>query len=257
MSGAEIAGKAGLLRSLHRGQAPLVLPNAWDAASARLVEAAGFPVVATGSAAVAASLGFDDHEKAPAGEMLAAARRICEAVSAPVTIDVEAGYGLEPQALAESLITVGAAGCNLEDTDHASEGPLDAGRQAARIAALREAALAAGADLVVNARIDVFIGEWGESAGRLDEAVRRGRLYLEAGADCVYPIWLVDESVIEALVAELDAPVNVLYRPGAPSLARLAELGVRRISFGPGIHRVAETATKAALAKIAAGSEPY
>jgi 2-methylisocitrate lyase-like PEP mutase family enzyme len=257
MSGGEIAARAGLLRSLHRGATPLVLPNAWDAASARLVEAAGFPAVATGSAAVAASLGFDDHEKAPAGEMLAAARRISEAVSVPVTVDVEAGYGLEPHELAKRLIEAGAAGCNLEDTDHASEGPLDAAVQAGRIAALREAALASGADLVVNARIDVFIGEWGEPAGRVDEAIRRGRLYLEAGADCVYPIWLVDEGVIEALVAELDAPVNVLYRPGAPSLARLTELGVRRISFGPGIHRVAEAATAAALAKIAAGGEPY
>jgi 2-methylisocitrate lyase-like PEP mutase family enzyme len=213
--------------------------------------------VATGSAAVAATLGFDDHEAAPAHEMLAAAARICAAVAVPASVDVEAGYGLEPAALAARLLAAGAAGCNLEDTDHPTGGPRDAAGQAARIAALLDAARADGVDLVVNARVDVFIGEWGEPEGRLEEALRRARLYLEAGAACVYPIWLIDEPTIGTIVRELAAPVNVLYRPGAPSLARLAELGVARISFGPGIHRHAEEATRAALQRIAAGEEPY
>jgi 2-methylisocitrate lyase-like PEP mutase family enzyme len=245
------AGTA-LLRDLHHRDAPLVLPNAWDAASARLVEAAGFPAVATGSAAVAASLGYEDNERAPVDEMLAAAERICRAVSVPVTIDVEAGYGLAPAELAGRLVSAGAAGCNLEDTDHGAGGLVDADLQATRIAGLREAA-----DLVVNARVDVFIREWGEPEARLDEAVRRARLYVDAGADCVYPIWLADDGVIAQLVDRVGAPVNVLYRPGAPSLRRLAELGVRRISLGPGLHRATEAATRSLLERMAAGDDPY
>jgi 2-methylisocitrate lyase-like PEP mutase family enzyme len=241
-----------LLRELHHGEAPLVLPNAWDAASARLVEAAGFPAVATGSAAVAASLGYEDNEQAPIDEMLAAAERICRAVSVPVTVDVEAGYGLAPAELAGRLVAAGAAGCNLEDTDHGAGGLVDAELQATRIAALRDAA-----DLVVNARVDVFIREWGEPDARLDEAVRRARLYVDAGADCVYPIWLVEEDAIAQLVARAGTPVNVLYRPGAPSLRRLGELGVRRISLGPGLHRATEAATRALLERMAAGDDPY
>jgi 2-methylisocitrate lyase-like PEP mutase family enzyme len=238
------------LRRLHHGQAPLVLPNAWDAASARLVEAAGFPAVATGSAGVAASLGYEDNERAPVEEMLAAAGRISRAVSVPVTVDAEAGYGLAPAELAARLAETGAAGCNVEDSDHAAGGLVDAEQQAERIAGL-------GAGLVVNARVDVFIREWGERADRLAEAVRRGRLYLEAGAECVYPIWVVDEDTIARLVDELAAPVNVLYRPGAPSLRRLAELGVARISLGPGLHRAAEASTRAILERMAAGDDPY
>ncbi|HEU0335470.1 MAG TPA: isocitrate lyase/phosphoenolpyruvate mutase family protein [Gaiellaceae bacterium] len=244
MSGADV------LRGLHHGPAPLVLPNAWDAASARLVEAAGFPAVATGSAGVAASLGYEDNERAPVEEMLTAAGRICRAVSVPVTVDAEAGYGLPPDELAARLAAAGAAGCNVEDTDHAAGGLVDAERQAERLAGL-------GAGLVVNARVDVFIREWGDPADRLAEAVRRGRLYLEAGAECVYPIWVVDEETIARLVDQLAAPVNVLYRPGAPSLRRLAELGVARISLGPGLHRATETATRAILERMAAGGDPY
>jgi 2-methylisocitrate lyase-like PEP mutase family enzyme len=247
------AEKPELLRSLHHAPAPLVLPNAWDAASARLVEAAGFLAVASGSAAVASSLGYADHEAAPAGEMLAAAERMCRAVAVPVTIDAEAGYGLSPQELAGRLTAVGAAGCNVEDTDHRRGGLRDAAEQAQWLAGLR----AAAPHLVVNARVDVFIQEWGSPEGRVAEAVRRGRLYLEAGADCIYPILAGDDATITALVDGIPGPVNVLYRPGVPSLGRLAELGVRRISFGPGIHRATEEATRGLLQRIAAGEDPY
>ena len=238
------------LRALHHGERPLLLPNAWDAASARLVAAAGFPAVATGSAAVAASLGFGDGEEAPVDEMLAAAARICRAVDVPVTVDAEAGYGLPPGELADRLLAAGAAGCNLEDTDHRVGGLVDAEARARLIAAVAPR-------LVVNARVDVFIREWGEPEARLDEALRRGRLYLEAGAECVYPILVADEETIRRLVDGLGAPVNVLYRPGAPSLRRLAELGVARISLGPGLHRAAEAATRLILERMAAGDDPY
>lgn len=238
------------LRALHHGGRPLLLPNAWDAASARLVAAAGFPAVATGSAAVAASLGYGDGEEAPVDEMLAAAARICRAVDVPVTVDAEAGYGLPPGELADRLLAAGAAGCNLEDTDHRAGGLVDAEAQARLIAAVAPR-------LVVNARVDVFIREWGEPEARLDEALRRGRLYLEAGAECVYPILVADEETIRRLVDGLGAPVNVLYRPGAPSLRRLAELGVARVSLGPGLHRATEAATRRILERMAAGDDPY
>src|SRR5205823_14702045 len=137
-----LGSRCDLLRSLHRPGDPLVLPNAWDAATARAVAAAGFPAVATTSAAVAAALGYDDHEGAPAGEMLAAAARIARSVDVPVTVDAEAGYGLPPERLVEALLEAGAAGCNLEDTDHKTGGLIEIGRQAERVSAVRRAASA-------------------------------------------------------------------------------------------------------------------
>src|SRR3954470_13161781 len=140
----DLASRCDLLRSLHRPGAPLLLPNAWDVATARAVVAAGFPVVATTSGGVAAALGYEDHEGAPAGEMLAAAARIARSVEVPVTIDAEAGYGMQRSELVGALRSAGAAGCNLEDTDHATGGLRDADRHAEWLAAVRHAAQADG-----------------------------------------------------------------------------------------------------------------
>jgi 2-methylisocitrate lyase-like PEP mutase family enzyme len=207
---------AATLRALHVPGDPVLLPNAWDAASARLVENAGFPVVATGSAAVADALGFADHHGTPPDEMFAAVRRIASSVGVPVTADVEAGYGLPPAELAGRLADAGAVGCNLEDTDHANGTLVEPARQADYLAALRSA----NGDLVINARIDVFIGAEDERAV-LDDAVARAGTYLAAGADCVYPILVRDRSVLETFLAEVrPAPVNVVHLPGGPSLPR-------------------------------------
>src|SRR5919204_3057640 len=137
---ADLQSRCDLLRSLHRPGAPLLLPNAWDVVTARAVVAAGFPVVATTSGGVAATLGYDDHEGAPADEMLAAAARIARGVDVPVTVDAEAGYGMEPAELVAALRSIGAAGCNLEDSDHAAGGLRDPHERAAWLAAVREAA---------------------------------------------------------------------------------------------------------------------
>src|SRR3954463_14850779 len=137
---ADLESGCDLLRSLHRPGAPLLLPNAWDVATARAVVAAGFPVVATTSGGVAATLGYDDHEGAPPDEMFAAAARIARGVEVPVTVDAEAGYGMEPAELVAALRAAGAAGCNLEDTDHAGGGLQDPGRQADWLRAVRDAA---------------------------------------------------------------------------------------------------------------------
>lgn len=215
-----------------------MLPNAWDVASARAVVDAGFPVVATTSGGVAASLGYEDHEGAPGDEMLQAAGRIARAVDVPVTVDAEAGYGMAPVELVRALAEAGAAGCNLEDTDHASRSLRDVGGQAEWLAAVRQAAADVGYDLVINARIDVFLAGAGAepAAGLLDEAMRRARAYLASGADCVYPILLREPGAIGRFVESSGGWVNILAPPDAPSLAQLAGLGVARVSYGSSLH---------------------
>jgi 2-methylisocitrate lyase-like PEP mutase family enzyme len=243
---------AARLRALHVAGEPLVLPNAWDAASARAVVSAGFPVVATASAAVSASLGYPDGHGTPPAEMFAAVRRIAAAVEVPVTADVEAGYDLPPAELAERLAEAGAVGCNLEDTRHPDGGLVDPDRQAERIAALRSAG-----DLVVNARVDVA-ANGPDDAAALAAAVDRAHRYLAAGADCVYPIKLRDPALLGAFVeAVRPAPVNALYLPGSATLAELAKLGVARISLGPGLFRSAMAHLHELLRGLAGGVAPY
>ncbi len=235
-----------LLRSLHRPGAPLVLPNVWDVATAKAVEAAGFPVVATTSAGVAAALGYDDHEQAPPRAMLDAAARICSGVDVPVTVDAEAGYGMPAADLVAALREMGAAGCNLEDTDHATRSLRDPGDNAARLRAVREAAAEQNYPVVINARIDVFLpgvlsGSDQTQAELVAEAVRRSRAYVDAGADCVFPIALWQRDALAAFVAKAPAPVNAtrIPRPDALSIAELAELGVARVSHAFFLHHVA------------------
>jgi len=238
VSRASLAERAELLRRLHHGQRMLVLPNAWDAASARAFEAAGFPAIATSSNAVAASLGYEDHERAPADEMLAAVARITAAVSIPVSADLEAGYQLAPEELVGRAIAAGAAGFNFEDTDHHGDDVLvPAEAHAERVAALKAAARKRGVDLVINARTDPLLHRVGTLDEQIAEAVRRAKLYREAGADCIYPFGFYDEATTRALVQGIDAPVNVVTWRNTIALARLAEIGVRRVTFASGLFR--------------------
>jgi 2-methylisocitrate lyase-like PEP mutase family enzyme len=238
-----LESRCDLLRSLHRPGDPLLLPNAWDVATARAVVAAGFPVVATTSGGVAATLGYEDHEGAPADEMLAAAARIARGVDVPVTVDAEAGYGMEPAELVAALRSAGAAGCNLEDSDYAAGGLRDADRHADWLRAVRQAASEDGYPLVINARVDVFLGPFlagaagpGTQAELVPEALRRANAYLDAGADCVFPILLWEEDPLRHFMSEVRGPVNVVRLPQAPSLAELAALGVARVSWGILLH---------------------
>jgi 2-methylisocitrate lyase-like PEP mutase family enzyme len=261
----DLGSRCDLLRSLHQPGAPLVLPNAWDAATARAIAAAGFPAVATTSAAVAAALGYEDHEGAPAGEMLAAAARIARSVDVPVTVDAEAGYGMTAAELVAGLSGVGAAGCNLEDTDHAARALRDPARQAAWLHAVRQAASGRGYRLVINARIDVFIPSAFPGPGRpaqrdlVPEALHRAQAYLDAGADCVYPIGLWEAGALAAFVAACPGPVNVLRIPPAPSLAELAGLGVARVSYASLLHRGVMEQFSHVLSSLAAeqGEHPH
>jgi len=241
----ELQSRCDLLRSLQRPGTPLLLPNAWDVATARAVVAAGFPVVATTSAGVAETLGYEDREHAPTKEMLAAAARIARSVDVPVTVDAEAGYGMEPADLVSALRLAGAAGCNLEDSDHAAGRLRDLDRQAEWLRACRRAASAEDYRLVINARVDVFLGPLLAGAGPgtqeklVPEAVRRANAYLEAGVDCVYPIALWETDALRHFISEVRGLVNVLRLPQAPPLAELAALGVARVSWGPFLYHEA------------------
>lgn len=256
-----LSKKTALLRTLYRADDLLILPNSWDAASARVLVAAGFPAISTASHAVAASLGERDGEGAPADAMFAAAARITHSVDVPVSVDAEAGYGLAPDELAARLREAGAAGFNLEDTLHAERRdgvrPLaDVKVQAERIAAIRDAC----GDLVINARADVYGDDALPDASdeeRLEEAVTRAGAYLEAGADGIFVIGVAEESLIATLVDRIPGPLNILYQPGSPSLARLSELGVARVTFGPGLHRAAMGLLGDLAARLRTGADPY
>jgi 2-methylisocitrate lyase-like PEP mutase family enzyme len=237
-------GRCQQLRELHVPGVPLVIPNAWDVATARAVAAAGFPVVGTTSAGIAAVLGYEDHQRAPGPEMLAAAARIAGAVEVPVTVDAEAGYGMSPAQLVAALQEMGAAGCNLEDTNHKTGQLRDPGEQAEWLRDVRAAASARDYELVINARIDVFLAAfliagraWHDQVELVDEALRRAHAYVDAGADCVFPIVLWQPDALAPFLAQAPGPVNVLRIPPAPSETELAKLGVARISYGALLHQ--------------------
>ena len=234
-----LQARSDLLRSLHVPSRPLLLPNAWDVATARAVVAAGFPVIATTSGGVSASLGYEDHERAPREEMFSAAERIVRSVDVPVTVDAEAGYGLNAAELVAALQRIGAAGCNLEDTDHRSGTLNKVGGQARWLRRVREAATDLGYPLVINARVDVFLHALDKrpQADLLDQALERASAYAEAGADCVYPITLWEPDALGPFVTKIGCPVNILATPRTPSIAELAELGVARISLAGFLYR--------------------
>ena len=242
---AELQNRCHRLRALHQPGTPLLLPNVWDVATARAVVAAGFPVVATTSWGVSASLGYDDHEGAPAVEMLAAAARISRGVDVPVTVDAEAGYGMKPAELVAALRGAGAAGCNLEDTvyvpgtvhDHAAGTLRDPTRHAEWLRSVRRAAEENDYPLVINARVDNFLSPFiagavpGSQRHLVPDALARASAYLEAGADCVYPIALWEPDALRLFMSKVRGPVNVSRVPQISSVADLAALGVSRVSW--------------------------
>jgi 2-methylisocitrate lyase-like PEP mutase family enzyme len=230
--------KAINLRQMHRGPKSLLLANVWDVASARIVEEAGFPAIATTSAGIAFSLGYPDGQRISREEMLARVGRIARAVKLPVTADVEAGYGNRPEDAAQTalgVIEAGAVGMNLEDGTGDRQNPVvELSLQLDKIRAIREAALNTGILLVLNARTDVYLDQVGPPDARYFETVSRVRAYRDAGADCVFVPGLRDTQVIAQLVRDVQCPVNILAGPGSPSIPELEKLGVARVSLGSG-----------------------
>jgi 2-methylisocitrate lyase-like PEP mutase family enzyme len=223
-------------RALHAPGGVLVLPNAWDVATARLAEDAGAAAVATTSAGVAWSLGAPDGDHL--GRDLAAGlvARIVAAVEVPVTADIEGGYAPDPAGVAETVravLAAGASGINIEDAG--GDGLRPAAEQAGRIAAAREAATAAGVPLYVNARIDTYLRAVGDPATRLAATLDRAAAYLAAGADGIFVPGVADPETIAALAAGVDAPLNIMAGPGSPAVPELAKLGVARVSVGAAI----------------------
>ena len=223
---------------LHQGPRILLLPNAWDAGSARLYEEAGFAAIGTTSAGIAFSGGLPDGERIAFPEMIAAISRIAASVQIPVTADIEAGFGPTPEAAAEScraVLGAGAVGVNLEDSSRDSARPLvDRTLHSDKVRAAREAAAKEKIHLVINARTDVFLRAVGEPKTRLDETLGRINAYREAGADCLFVPGVSDAETIQRLVQGAGGPVNILGGPGAPSVGDLERLGVRRVSLGSG-----------------------
>lgn len=252
--------KARMFRAIHSNT--FILPNAWDVASARIFEEEKFAAVGTTSAGIAFALGYPDGQQVPPGEMLAVVKRIATALQAPVTADVEGGYG-DPVATALGAWEAGAVGINLEDAVSNGEPVLlRLSQQADLIRQVRQAVPA----LFINARTDIFLMGIGDERTRLAVATERLRTYREAGADCLFAPGLKDKNQMAELAAALDAPLNILAGPGCPSLAEMKRMGVKRISVGSGpmraclglVTRIAqELQNSGSFQAITEGQYPY
>jgi 2-methylisocitrate lyase-like PEP mutase family enzyme len=239
--------KAEAFRAMHVGGTPLVLPNAWDAVSAKLFEAAGCKALATTSAGIAYALGWPDGERIPRDAMVAAVGRIVRAVDVPVTADMEAGFAKDVEGLAETvraIIDVGAIGLNIEDSEKETKQLYDIPLAVERVRAVRSAAERAGIPLVINARSDVFLLGVGDPSERVGLAAARLNGYRRAGADCLFVPGVRDAETIGALVRAVEGPLNVLVGPGTPPVAELQRLGVARVTIGPAAAHAAMTVVR-------------
>lgn len=240
--------KAREFLAFHHDPKLLVLPNIWDPLGARLLQHLGFAAVATASAAVAYSLGYDDGQRIRFATMLDVIRRVAASVDVPVSADVEGGYAVEPQAVAENVrqvVRAGAVGINLEDGTQ-DDGPLfPVELQCDRIRAVRAMANREGVPLVINARTDVFIRPApGRRVDKIAETTTRAKAYLEAGADCIYPITVGDIETLREIHAAIGCPINVYASKSAASMKELEAAGISRLSLGPGLIKASLTAMK-------------
>ena len=254
-----LTDKAALFRSLHAGGTVLALPNAWDVASAKLIEDAGARAIATTSAGVAWSLGAADGDELDRDRALDLISRLAGAVAVPVTADIESGFAATAEGVAETVrgvIAAGAVGINLEDAHHRGAQPLrSVAEQCERIAAARQAADATKIPLFINARVDTYIRAVGDPLTRLQDTLDRAAAYVVAGADGIFVPGVVDPALVEDLVKGLAVPLNVLAGPGAPSIAEFGALGVARVSLGSSIAQAAYgVARSAALELFTAGT---
>jgi 2-methylisocitrate lyase-like PEP mutase family enzyme len=235
------AEKAEQFRKLHAGPRILVLPNAWDVASARILEELGYPAIATTSAGIAFSLGYPDGQRVSRDQMLEVVARIAHAVRVPVTADMESGYGTTVKDIAETakaLIAAGGIGMNLEDVTGDDESShVNLKLQMEKISAIREVSASLGVRLVSNARTDIYLMPIGPAETRFERTVERLRDYRHAGADCLFVPGVSNADTIAALVKAIPGPLNILISPNCPALGELEKLGVARASTGSGAMR--------------------
>ena len=243
-----LQSQAATLRTLHQGPDLLLLPNIWDPLGAILLQSLGYPAVATASAALAYSRGWDDGEVITFPSLLQAVSDIAAAVDVPLTADLERGYGSSPAQVADrarQVMAAGAVGINLEDS-YSEGGPLrPIEEQCRRLESVRQMAGREGIPLVINARTDVFFSlPTAREEDKVAEALSRGQAYVQAGADCVYPMGVSQRPSIQQLVAGLPCPINIYIRPGVPPLSELKAMGVRRASLGPNLLRASVEAMR-------------
>lgn len=229
-----LSQKATTLLELHKPGNPVVLPTVWDAWSANLAVSAGFAALTVGSHPVSDSIGKPDNEGITFDELLARISQISSAVDAPLSVDIESGYGEDPKRLIEGLISAGAVGLNIEDTVHSEGGRLrEAQEHADFVGALRAASDATDVHVVINARTDLFVKQVGDESDRVERAIERLKLAAAAGADVLYPVGFHTDEVHKRLTSELPLPVNAIGHPVSNEKSALAALGIARVSFGP------------------------
>ena len=247
--------KAENFKKLHHGSEILVLPNIWDPLGAALLESLGYPAVATASASVALTNGYEDGEHIPFIEVMTRLRSIAGSVNVPVTADIESGYANSDGELAshiEKLIGTGVVGINLEDHNKQFDSLFSLTDQCKRIEVVRKVAEAMNVPLFINARTDVYLRGKGFNTPeeKLNETLRRGKAYIDAGADGLFPPAMKDKNELARVVSVLSCPVNVIAMPGIPDFKTLKEIGVKRVSLGPGFLKIAIKAMKQLAIKL-------
>jgi 2-methylisocitrate lyase-like PEP mutase family enzyme len=251
--------RAEQLHSLHHSGKMLIFPNIWDSLGARMLESMNYKAIATASAAIAYANGYNDGEHIPLKDLLAILCKITDAVSVPVTADIESGYANNSETLRENtalFLKTGIAGINIEDTNKETGRLYSVEEQCQRIHIIRQTANDQGIPLFINARTDVYLHEPGSStfSSAFDDALNRAKAYREAGADCFFPIALKNEKEIADIVSQVQMPVNILAIPGIPGLETLNKIGVARVSLGPGFLKIAIKAMKDLALNLQQGS---
>ena len=236
--------KAELFRALHHNGKMLVLPNIWDTLGAALLENLSYPAIATASASIAFANGYDDGENIPFTDLLILLKKITASVNIPVTADIESGFAntnTELQKNIELLIETGIVGINLEDSDKKNNKLFPIEIQCERINLIKKVATETGIPLFINARTDVYLKgkDFVNDEEKLNETVKRGKAYINTGADCFFPVLMTQKAAIQNLIAELNRPINIIAIAGAPDLKTLNEMGVARVSLGPGFLKIA------------------
>ena len=246
--------KGKILYDLHHNRKLLVLPNVWESLGAAMLEDIGYPAVATASGATAFSNGYHDGEKIPFNDLLNILQRIVNSVNVPVTADIESGYAGDNATLAENIrrvISIGIAGINFEDSHHDEQKLIPIDEQCEKIFLIKKVSTEMGMPLFINARTDVYIKRNNLSdEEKLSQILLRGKAYKDAGANGLYPIFLKDKNAISTIIKEVDLPVNILLLPGIPNFNELKEIGVARLSLGPGFLKVAINAMKNVAEKL-------